>query len=131
METIRPSLISLFIKEYREFNVLDNETIKTTIEKIKCLYEEYSLIDIDSMNECKLNYPFFMLVAHYLALKHGEELGLNTNLNIASSSIDGVSVSYQLQNANDNQEYFLNKTIYGQEYLAYMRRNMKSPLYIA
>lgn len=124
--TIQDKLVSFFTQVYPEFKPIalkDEQTIIRMFYKIACLYPSYKQLAKDDPDiKCELYYSFFMLVAHYLVINgFAQELGLNKSAGlISSSSIDGVSVSFQTAPAKDNYQYFFNQTPYGQEYLAYL-----------
>ena len=66
-----------------------------------------------------------MLLAHYLVMRgFTQEIGIfSQNGQVSSSSIDGVSVSYQSSPySSDELTYFLSLTPYGMAYLAWLRR---------
>lgn len=114
-----------FVKFYPEFreifkdeSVVDNAL--ALVEQIKCLYPEF--LDLD---KCYDKQPFFMLLAHYLVMRgFTQEIGIfSQNGQVSSSSIDGVSVSYQSSPySSDELTYFLSLTPYGMAYLAWLRR---------
>lgn len=114
-----------FVKFYPEFreifkdeSVVDNAL--ALVEQIKCLYSEF--LDLD---KCYDKQPFFMLLAHYLVMRgFTQEIGIfSQNGQVSSSSIDGVSVSYQNSPySSDELTYFLSLTPYGMAYLAWLRR---------
>ena len=117
--------LASFVKFYPEFgeifkdeSVIDNALALT--EQLKCLYPEF--LDLDT---CSNKQPFFMLLAHYLVMRgFTQEIGLfSQNGQVSSSSIDGVSVSYQSSPySSDELTYFLSLTPYGMAYLAWLRR---------
>ena len=117
--------LASFVKFYPEFaeifkdeSVIDNAL--ALVEQIKCLYPEF--LDLD---KCYDKQPFFMLLAHYLVMRgFTQEIGIfSQNGQISSSSIDGVSVSYQSSPySSDELTYFLSLTPYGMAYLAWLRR---------
>lgn len=117
--------LASFVKFYPEFaeifkdeSVVDNAL--ALIEQIKCLYPEF--LDLD---KCYDKQPFFMLLAHYLVMRgFTQEIGIfSQNGQVSSSSIDGVSVSYQSSPySSDELTYFLSLTPYGIAYLAWLRR---------
>ena len=117
--------LSSFVKFYPEFgeifkdeSIIDNAL--ALVEQIKCLYPEF--LDLD---KCSNKQPFFMLLAHYLVMRgFTQEIGIfSQNGQISSSSIDGVSVSYQSSPySSDELTYFLSLTPYGMAYLAWLRR---------
>lgn len=92
------------------------------INQVRCLYPEFR-----SLNTCQDRYPFLMLIAHYAVMA-----GLTKSIGIfaqnglvASSSIDGVSVSYQsspYSTKGDELTYYLSLTPYGLQYLAWLAR---------
>lgn len=117
--------LASFVKFYPEFGeifkdeiVIDNAL--SLVEQIKCLYPEF--LDLD---KCSNKQPFFMLLAHYLVMRgFTQEIGIfSQNGQVSSSSIDGVSVSYQSSPySSDELTYFLSLTPYGMAYLAWLRR---------
>ena len=117
--------LASFVKFYPEFaeifkdeSVVDNAL--AIVEQIKCLYPEF--LDLD---ECYDKRPFFMLLAHYLVMRgFTQDIGIfSQNGQVSSSSIDGVSVSYQSSPySSDELTYFLSLTPYGMAYLAWLRR---------
>ena len=122
---ILPKLLQDFLVIYQEFAPIfkDESVINRVlalIEMIKCLYPEFSDLD-----KCSDKHPFYMLLAHYLVMRgFTQDLGiLSQNGLVASSSIDGVSVSYQSSPySSDELTYFLSLTPYGIAYLAWLRR---------
>lgn len=117
--------LASFVKFYPEFaeifkdeSVVDNAL--ALVEQIKCLYTEF--LDLD---KCYDKQSFFMLLAHYLVMRgFTQEIGIfSQNGQVSSSSIDGVSVSYQNSPySSDELTYFLSLTPYGMAYLAWLRR---------
>ena len=117
--------LASFVKFYPEFaeifkdeSVVDNAL--ALVEQIKCLYPEF--LDLDT---CSNKQPFFMLLAHYLVMRgFTQEIGIfSQNGQVSSSSIDGVSVSYQNSPySSDELTYFLSLTPYGMAYLAWLIR---------
>ena len=117
--------LASFVKFYPEFAEIfkDESVIDNTlalVEQIKCLYPEF--LDLD---KCYDKQPFFMLLAHYLVMRgFTQDIGIfSQNGQVSSSSIDGVSVSYQNSPySSDELTYFLSLTPYGMAYLAWLRR---------
>ena len=123
MDTNNNALIDLFFKTYKEFETIDREIILTQCIKVSCLYPKYyDLYQKPLNNDCNLYYSYFMLVAHYLVVNgYASSIGINKSSGlVSSSSIDGVSVSYQTSPYNNNYDYFFSQTPYGMEYLAYL-----------
>ena len=92
------------------------------INQVKCLYPEFR-----SINTCQDRYPFLMLIAHYAVMAGlTKSIGIYAqNGLVASSSIDGVSVSYQsspYSTKGDELTYYLSLTPYGLQYLAWLAR---------
>ena len=118
--TTNPILDS-FLSIYPEFKALENKHFLNMFKKISLLYPSYAPKNPFDTERAEI-YPFFMLVAHYLVIGgYALEIGLNKPSGlVASSSIDGVSVSYQAQITKDQFQYFFSQTPYGQEYLAYL-----------
>ena len=122
---ILPKLLQDFLVIYQEFTPIfkDESVINRVlalIEQIKCLYPEFS-----DLERCNNKHPFYMLLAHYLVMRgFTQELGIfSQNGLVSSSSIDGVSVSYQSSPySSDELTYFLSLTPYGIMYLAWLRR---------
>ena len=119
------AILAKFLSIYPEFApVLQSEaqiqSFNAIVSKVSCLYPEFS-----DLEECCQSYPFFMLVAHYFVMG-----GFSASINItaqsglvASSSVGDVSISYQSNpSAKDEFSYFLSQTKYGQEYLAWLKR---------
>ena len=107
-----------FAEIFKDESVVDNAL--ALVEQIKCLYPEF--LDLDT---CSNKHPFFMLLAHYLVMRgFTQEIGIfSQNGQVSSSSIDGVSVSYQNSPySSDELTYFLSLTPYGMAYLAWLRR---------
>lgn len=92
------------------------------INQVRCLYPEFS-----GLKKCQNKYPFLMLIAHYAVMAGlTKPIGIyaQTGL-VASSSIDGVSVSYQsspYSTKGDELTYYLSLTPYGLQYLAWLAR---------
>ena len=107
-----------FVEIFKDESVVDNTL--ALVEQIKCLYPEF--LDLD---KCYDKQPFFMLLAHYLVMRgFTQDIGIfSQNGQVSSSSIDGVSVSYQNSPySSDELTYFLSLTPYGMAYLAWLRR---------
>ena len=107
-----------FVEIFKDESVVDNTL--ALVEQIKCLYPEF--LDLD---KCYDKQPFFMLLAHYLVMSgFTQDIGIfSQNGQVSSSSIDGVSVSYQNSPySSDELTYFLSLTPYGMAYLAWLRR---------
>lgn len=122
---ILPELLQSFLIIYPEFSEIfkDENSVNRVlaiVEQIKCLYPEFNDLD-----KCYNKQPFFMLLAHYIVMSGlSNEIGIFAqNGLVASSSIDGVSVSYQgSPYSSDELTYFLSLTPYGMAYLAWLRR---------
>ena len=127
-------LIDKFMLIYPEFAPLLNTGdaqkdaenrayIKVILQKISCLYPEFSELD-----KCKQSLPYLMLVAHYLTMSgRASDLGITgANGVIANSSVGDVSVGYQpapYSGADtDEFRYWLSLSPYGKEYLAWLAR---------
>lgn len=92
------------------------------INQVRCLYSEFS-----DLKKCQNKYPFLMLIAHYAVMAGlTKSIGIYAqNGLVASSSIDGVSVSYQsspYSTKGDELTYYLSLTPYGLQYLAWLAR---------
>lgn len=92
------------------------------IEQVRCLYPEFN-----NLRVCQNKYPFLMLIAHYAVMAGlTKSIGIYAqNGLVASSSIDGVSVSYQsspYSTKGDELTYYLSLTPYGLQYLAWLAR---------
>lgn len=126
------ALIDDFILTYPEFTPLfETEGVITpegqaifdvVLNKVQCLYPEYA-----DLNQCINKYPLFMLIAHTLVMEgRATSIGINVPTgNKTSSSVGGVSVSYQVNNnyGDNDYGYYLSFTKYGREYLAFIDRN--------
>lgn len=122
------NIVNYFIQIYPEFEPLTQTSegltnIETMLNKVACIYPEYSQVLNSTTQNCKM-LPFFMLVAHYLVMGgYAVSIGLQPSKGIVSSSnIDSVSISFQSSPYNNIFSYFLGQTKYGQEYLAYIAR---------
>lgn len=92
------------------------------IDQVRCLYPEFM-----DLKKCQNKYPFLMLIAHYAVMAGlTKSIGIYAqNGLVASSSIDGVSVSYQsspYSTKGDELTYYLSLTPYGLQYLAWLAR---------
>ena len=92
------------------------------IDQVRCLYPEFN-----DLKKCQNKYPFLMLIAHYVVMAGlTKSIGIYAqNGLVASSSIDGVSVSYQsspYSTKGDELTYYLSLTPYGLQYLAWLAR---------
>lgn len=92
------------------------------IDQVRCLYPEFK-----DLKKCQNKYPFLMLIAHYAVMAGlTKSIGIYAqNGLVASSSIDGVSVSYQsspYSTKGDELTYYLSLTPYGLQYLAWLAR---------
>lgn len=71
------------------------------------------------LSESRLKYVLYLMTAHML------QIGIDTASNdggnagiVSSTSIDKISVSFEARLNKTSFQYFLNKTIYGEEILA-------------
>lgn len=92
------------------------------IDQVRCLYPEFM-----DLKKCQNKYPFLMLIAHYAVMAGlTKSIGIYAqNGLVSSSSIDGVSVSYQsspYSTKGDELTYYLSLTPYGLQYLAWLAR---------
>ena len=92
------------------------------INQVRCLYPEFK-----DLKKCQNKYPLLMLIAHYAVMAGlTKSIGIYAqNGLVASSSIDGVSVSYQsspYSTKGDELTYYLSLTPYGLQYLAWLAR---------
>lgn len=92
------------------------------INQVRCLYPEFN-----DLKKCQNKYPLLMLIAHYAVMAGlTKSIGIYAqNGLVASSSIDGVSVSYQsspYSTKGDELTYYLSLTPYGLQYLAWLAR---------
>lgn len=92
------------------------------IDQVRCLYPEFN-----DLKKCQNKYPFLMLIGHYAVMAGlTKSIGIYAqNGLVASSSIDGVSVSYQsspYSTKGDELTYYLSLTPYGLQYLAWLAR---------
>lgn len=88
--------------------------------KVQCQYTEFT-----DLADCTLLYPFLALVAHYFVDGgFAASIGITSAASglVANSSVGDVSVGYQSAPYDDEYAYFLAKTKYGQEYLAWLKR---------
>lgn len=124
-------LYELFISTYKEFADVEFAEVIKMFAKIACIYPKYKNLTQTNTPALCDTYPFFMLVAHYLSIEGKAEVSGSFKGNgvVASSSIDGVSVSYATPVYKDNFQYFFTQTPYGQEYLAYLASN-NSMMYV-
>lgn len=114
-----------FLTLYPEFGVITNtdiggENFNATCAKVQCVYSEFS-----DLSKCCELYPYLALVAHYFVDSgFAESIGILPNSAglVANSSVGDVSVGYQSSPYSDEFSYFLGKTKYGQEYLAWLKR---------
>ena len=128
---INNPLYELFISTYKEFADVEFAEVIKMFAKIACIYSKYKNLTQTNTPALCDTYPFFMLVAHYLSIEGKAEVSGSFKGNgvVASSSIDGVSVSYAAPVYKDNFQYFFTQTPYGQEYLAYLASN-NSMMYV-
>ena len=71
------------------------------------------------LDESKLKYVLYLMTAHMLQI--GVDTASNAGGNagiVSSTSIDKISVSFEARLNKTSFQYFLNKTIYGEEILA-------------
>lgn len=124
-------LYELFISTYKEFADVEFVEVIKMFAKIACIYPKYKNLTQTNTPALCDTYPFFMLAAHYLSIEGKAEVSGSFKGNgvVASSSIDGVSVSYATPVYKDNFQYFFTQTPYGQEYLAYLASN-NSMMYV-
>jgi len=121
-------ILDKFLKIYPEFKpVLETDEQKelfyAQVEKVSCLYPEFK-----DLSKCCQSLPFLALVAHYFVVGgFAVSIGITSSQQgvLASSSVGDVSVSYQASpysSKGDEFTYFLGTTKYGQEYLAWLKR---------
>lgn len=120
-------IVSALLTIYPEFKaVLETQeqvdNFLAIIDQVRCLYPEFNNLKI-----CQNKYPFLMLIAHYAVMAGlTKSIGIYAqNGLVASSSIDGVSVSYQsspYSTKGDELTYYLSLTPYGLQYLAWLAR---------
>lgn len=126
------ALIDDFILTYPEFTPLfqtggsitpeGQALFDVVLNKVQCLYPEYQ-----DLTQCLNKYPLFMLIAHTLVIE-GRAVSIGIKVptgNKTSSSVGGVSVSYQVNSSYGDNDYgyYLSFTKYGKEYLAFIDRN--------
>ena len=120
-------IVSALLTIYPEFKaVLETQeqvdNFLAIIDQVRCLYPEFN-----ELKRCQNKYPFLMLIAHYAVMAGlTKSIGIYAqNGLVASSSIDGVSVSYQsspYSTKGDELTYYLSLTPYGLQYLAWLAR---------
>ena len=120
-------IIEALLTVYPEFKpVLETQeqidSFIAIIDQVRCLYPEFM-----DLKKCQNKYPFLMLIAHYAVMAGlTKSIGIYAqNGLVASSSIDGVSVSYQsspYSTKGDELTYYLSLTPYGLQYLAWLAR---------
>lgn len=120
-------IVSALLTIYPEFKaVLETQeqvdNFLAIIDQVRCLYPEFS-----DLKRCQNKYPLLMLIAHYAVMAGlTKSIGIYAqNGLVASSSIDGVSVSYQsspYSTKGDELTYYLSLTPYGLQYLAWLAR---------
>lgn len=124
-KTIENPLYVMFLQTYQEFENVPMLQVINMFSKIACTYPRFKdIVKSKEPTMCE-TYPFFMLVAHYLAIEgKATQAGFNQSGGVvSSSSIDGVSVSYAIAPYKDSFQYFFQQTPYGQEYLAWLASN--------
>lgn len=120
-------IVSALLVIYPEFKAIletqeQVDNFLAIIDQVRCLYPEFN-----DLKKCKNKYPFLMLIAHYAVMAGlTKSIGIYAqNGLVASSSIDGVSVSYQsspYSTKGDELTYYLSLTPYGLQYLAWLAR---------
>lgn len=120
-------IVSALLVIYPEFKaILETQeqvnNFLAIIDQVRCLYPEFS-----DLKKCQNKYPLLMLIAHYAVMAGlTKSIGIYAqNGLVASSSIDGVSVSYQsspYSTKGDELTYYLSLTPYGLQYLAWLAR---------
>lgn len=120
-------IIEALLTIYPEFKpILETQgqidSFLAIIDQVRCLYPEFS-----DLKKCQNKYPLLMLIAHYSVMAGlTKSIGIYAqNGLVASSSIDGVSVSYQsspYSTKGDELTYYLSLTPYGLQYLAWLAR---------
>lgn len=120
-------IVSALLVIYPEFKAIletqeQVDNFLAIIDQVRCLYPEFS-----DLKKCQNKYPFLMLIAHYAVMAGlTKSIGIYAqNGLVASSSIDGVSVSYQsspYSTKGDELTYYLSLTPYGLQYLAWLAR---------
>ena len=120
-------IVSALLVIYPEFKAIletqeQVDNFLAIIDQVRCLYPEFN-----DLKKCKNKYPFLMLIAHYAVMAGlAKSIGIYAqNGLVASSSIDGVSVSYQsspYSTKGDELTYYLSLTPYGLQYLAWLAR---------
>lgn len=97
---------------YPQFAALSDEEVLAYAVQAECFVTLYG---------CACSEQLWMLmVAHMLALKAKDAAGSSGQ--VASASIDGVSVSFSVPASTDAWSYWLNGTPFGQQFSALNRR---------
>lgn len=106
--------LELFRKLYPQFNLVDDDVISLLAESAECYLN-------DCLKSKCLDSAWLLIVAHMLQLRSNSESNPSGN-QIASASIDKVSVSFAVaQTGNESKDWF-NMTPFGKEFLVLMQR---------
>lgn len=107
---------------YPAFADVGDEVVHAAAEQASCLAD---------INGCKCSEQAWMaLTAHVLALRAAGEAGGAVPGQIASATIDKVSVSFQAAPSGDSWQHWLNTTPYGQQAAALLKACASAGLYV-
>tara|TARA_R110001606_G_scaffold141321_2_gene280501 strand:- start:27369 stop:27785 length:417 start_codon:yes stop_codon:yes gene_type:complete len=108
--------IAEFRIRYPRFDGISNDVVLRAFESAEMFVSNNTSY---YLNESRLKYVLYIMTAHII------QIGVDTASNgggsagiVSSTSIDKISVSFEDRLNNTAFQYFLNKTIYGEEILA-------------
>lgn len=114
--------LALFRTLYPQFDAVTDEVVLAVAQQALCFTSERA---------CKCTEQMWLLmVAHLLQLAANAATGNGTVGQLASASIDKVSVSFAMPPATDSWAYWLNGTPFGQQFAALMKRCSSGGMYV-
>lgn len=114
--------LELFRKLYPQFAQYDDEIVLYLSESAECYMNDCM------RDKCKDN-AWLLIVAHLLQLKVNAETNTSGN-QIASATIDKVSVSYSVTSSGNQSQDWFNLTPFGKEFLVLLQRKCGSVKYV-
>lgn len=107
---------------YPQFAAVSDEVVLAVTQQALCYTAERACSCTESM--------WLLMVAHLLQLAANAMAGGGAGAQLASASIDKVSVSFSVPPATDSWSYWLNGTPYGQQFSALMKRCASGGAYV-
>ena len=108
--------INEFRLKYPIFDTISDDVVLRAFESAEMFISNNTSC---YLNESRLKYVLYIMTAHILqiGIDNASNGGGNAGI-VSSTSIDKISVSFEARLNKTSFQYFLNKTIYGEEILA-------------